>query len=318
VRRIILHGGAGSWRESPIRFKSMEAVKNCALHGKTVLEKTNNAVEAVVEAVKCMEDSGYLNAGVGSVLDLAGGRSLDAGLMSSTGLIGAVAAVKKIRNPIVLAKYVAENTPHIILAGESADELGLMIGIPPLPPPPRHVYERYREGVRKILGGEVKDGYYERIASLIERIKYLRETVSNPFTPGDTVGAVAVDDNGVLAAATSTGGVSLKLPGRVGDTPIPGAGFYSGVHTACSATGYGEVIIREMPCRRLDELVEKGLSLEEGATMIIKEATRRHGPGNMGFIAIDKNARVTVKYNTEAMLVSYVEEGGNIVVLDKP
>ena len=315
---VILHGGAGTWRESKVKSKAVEAIGRCAKLGREVLESTDDALASVVEAVKCMEDSGYLNAGVGSVLDLLGERSLDAGLMTSTGLVGAVAAVRRVKNPILLARFIAENTPHVLLAGERADELGLLLGLEPLPPPPPHVFERYRESLARLLGKSVGDAYYLKIYALLDALKNLKKSLSESLLLGDTVGAVAVDDKGVLAAATSTGGVSLKLPGRVGDSPIPGAGFYSGKYTACSATGYGEVIIREMPCRRLEELVGSGLGLNEAAEVVIREATSRHGAGNMGFIAVDREGRFVVKYNTEAILVAYVGADGRLVVVDKP
>ncbi|WP_440059392.1 isoaspartyl peptidase/L-asparaginase [Thermogladius sp. 4427co] len=317
MKALALHGGAGSWRDSEVKDKAMNAVKNCAEHAFKVLTELNSAVEAVVEAVKCMEDSGYLNAGAGSVLDLFGGRSLDAGLMSSNGLLGAVAAVRKIRNPILLARFIAENTPHVLLAGPDADELGLTIGLPKLEQPPLHVVKRYKDAIRKLLAGELKDVYYSKLAVLIGKNEVLKELISS-IGRADTVGAVALDENNILAAATSTGGVILKYPGRVGDTPIPGAGFYSSENLACSATGYGEIIIREMPCLKLDYYIRNGLDLQTAAERIIAEATTRHGPGNMGFIAVDKRGDIVARYNTEAMLVAIVGVDGSITVTDKP
>jgi len=315
VKALILHGGAGSWRDHAIRADAERTVEECTRLAWRVLEDSNNALNTVVEAVRCMEDSGVLNAGYGSTLDLLGGRSLDAGLMTSTGLMGAVAAVKATRNPIVLARIVAEETPHVLLAGEEADKLAILKGLPPLPPPPRSVVERYVEAARRLLKGEVSQDYYRRIyefASKNASVYYtlLRELI-DVF---DTVGAVAVDDRGVLAAATSTGGVTLKLPGRVGDTPIPGAGFYASHNTACSATGIGEYIIRAMPCLRLEMEVSSGLGISEALAKVMAYVDSLVGRDTLGFIGVTRDGRLFYAYNTEGMLVGYTRDGKEVYV----
>ncbi|ADV64902.1 isoaspartyl peptidase/L-asparaginase [Desulfurococcus mucosus] len=315
VKALVLHGGAGSWRDESVRGRAEEAVGECTRLAWRLLDESNNALKAVVEAVRCMEDSGVLNAGYGSTLNLLGERSLDAGLMTSTGLMGAVAAVKATRNPILLAKIVAEETPHILLAGEDADRLALLKGLPPLPPPPQHVVDRYIQAVRRLLGGELKQEYYKKIyefASLHSSVYYqmLKELVS----VFDTVGAVAVDDKGVLAAATSTGGVTLKLPGRVGDTPVPGAGFYASTNTACSATGIGEYIIRTMPCLRLDIEVSNGVGLREALGKVMSHVNASVGLDALGFIGVDREGNIFYAYNTEGMLVGYTRDGRDVYV----
>jgi beta-aspartyl-peptidase (threonine type) len=122
----------------------------------------------------------------------------------------------------------------------------------------------------------------------------------------DTVGAVALDDNNVLAAATSTGGVTLKLPGRVGDTPIHGAGFYADSNIACSATGIGEYIIRTMPCLRLSLEYDKYRDVSRALSSVVEYVNKSIGLNTMGFIAVDKNGKILYAYNTEAMLIGYV------------
>lgn len=318
VKALILHGGAGSWRESKVKEKAIEAVRNCTMEGWRVLNATNNSVEAVIASVACMEDSGYLNAGAGSVLDLNGGRSLDAGIMSSNGLLGAVAGVKRIRNPVKLARIIAEETPHVLIVGEEADNYGLLRNLPLLPPPPLHVYERYVESLRKLLSQEVKTEYGGKLVEYLAKNSNVKHALKIIADAGDTVGAVAIDDNHVLAAATSTGGVSLKLPGRVGDSPIPGAGFYASNNIACSATGIGEYIIRAMPCLKADlEYPHLGNAWETAQT-VLRKVTETVGNDTMGFILVDSKGRIAYAYNTEAMLIGYVNEKGEVIVDEKP
>jgi beta-aspartyl-peptidase (threonine type) len=318
VKALILHGGAGSWRDSRVIDKARETIRNCTIRAWRILIDKNNAVDAVVEAVKCMEDSGYLNAGYGSVLDILGDRILDAGIMSSNGLIGAVASVKATRNPVLLARIVAEKTPHIILGGEGADMLARIYALPPLPPPPRHVVERYRESLDKLLRGEIKREYWLLIRSFIEENKLFHKIINDILNVSDTVGAVAIDDNNVLAAAVSTGGVILKLPGRIGDSPIPGAGFYASDQVACSATGFGETIIKTMPCLRLSEYMRNGLSFREAMDKVMEFVDETVGRDTMGFIAVDRKGNIGWRYNTEAMLIGYISRGGEVIVDHKP
>ncbi|MEM1700339.1 MAG: isoaspartyl peptidase/L-asparaginase, partial [Desulfurococcaceae archaeon] len=247
--------------------------------------------------------------------NILGERELDAGLMSSTGLMGAVAAVRATRNPVLLAKLVAEKTPHVLLAGENADRLAIAYGLPPLPPPPPHVVERYKDALRKVFREEPGDPYYRLLRSFVENSNAFHRLVQDLINVYDTVGAVALDDRGVLAAATSTGGILLKLPGRVGDTPIPGAGFYAGSGTACSSTGIGEQIIRAMPCLRLDQEYMLTGSLEKAVSRVMEHVEKSVGSNTMGFIAVDKEGNVAYAYNTEAMLIGYVHKGEIIAEL---
>jgi len=256
----------------------------------------------------CMENSGYLNAGYGSSLNLLGERELDAGIMTSTGLIGAVAGVKSTRNPILLARIIAEKIPHILLVGENADKLAFLYGLPPLPPPPQHVVERYREAIKKLVNNEISDSYYKAIYEFIKHGVYFR-IVSELLGVHETVGAVALDDNNVLATATSTGGIILKIPGRVGDTPIPGAGFYADENIACSATGIGEYIIKTMPCLRLSLEYREQNNLVDALSTVVDYVNKTAGPDTMGFIGVDKTGRVLYAYNTEVMLIGYIYRG---------
>ncbi len=313
---IILHGGAGRWSRSKYADKAREAVMKCAEKGMNILRDNGSAIDAVVEAVKCMEDSGYLNAGVGSVLDFMGGRSLDAGVMDgATGRIGAVASVTATRNPVVLARIVMEKTDHHLIGGKGADLLAFLNGLPPLPPPPLHVWERYQEAVRKLLEGEPE--VYRKITRFLEDYGFIKRIIEETLDVGDTVGAVAVDSQGRLAAAVSTGGVILKFPGRIGDSPIPGAGFYASAYTACSATGIGEKIMECMTCKYLDTMYRETKDLVAAAEKTLEYVNKAVGENTMGFIAIDKNGEIVWAYNTEAMLIGYYEDD-NIKALIKP
>ncbi len=310
VKALILHGGAGKWGlSSPERReKAKKVVEECTRRGWVVLEERNDAVEAVVESIKCMEDSGVLNAGWGSVLDLLGGRGLDAGIMSSNGLLGAVGDVKATRNVIELARIVAVETPHILVVGEGADELARVKGLPPLPPPPERIVRLYREYLRKLVGRESSPfSYVEAMRKFLEFNPGYLELLKKIIAVYDTVGACAVDDNGVLVAGVSTGGLLLKFPGRVGDSAIPGAGFYATDNIACSATGIGEKIIETMPCKQLDIEYVETKDLNKASDKVLEYTNKTVGRDSLGFIAVDREGNIAWRYNTEAMLIGYVK-----------
>ena len=298
---VVVHGGAGSrkgWRNYDRVRRELEAALEEGL--KALL--TGSAVDAVEAAVKYMEDSGVFNAGVGSVLDLKGGLSMDAGIMDGKNLrAGAVAAVEYPRNPVVLARVVMERTGHIILAGKGADELAEKLSLPRHPGPSERAMKRWRDLLAKIReGGET---YYA-----------LRYREAKDLGLLDTVGAVAVDRNGWTAAAVSTGGVIMKFPGRVGDSPIPGAGFYANRWGAAAATGYGEVIIMSMACLRAVERLAQGSAPSEAAWLTVSSITEAFGKGNVGIIVADKFGRVAAAKNTEVMPWGYIRPGYGPVV----
>jgi len=317
VKALILHGGAGAWRSYPAERveEAKKTIGECAKRGWIVLEEGNDAVKAVIESVKCMEDSGVLNAGWGSVLDLLGDRSLDAGIMSSTGLIGGVGGVKATRNPIILAYIVATETPHILLVGEGADMLARLKNLPPLPPPPERLLRNYSDLLKKLLKKESTRPYIDALWKFLDHNPDYLDLLKKMAAVYDTVGACAVDDKGVLAAGVSTGGLFMKIPGRVGDSAIPGAGFYASNNTACSATGIGEKIIVTMPCRKLDEVYSNTPSLSEAADKVIDYVNKQVGSDTLGFIAVDHKGEVVWRYNTEAMLVARVIDGSVEVYL---
>jgi beta-aspartyl-peptidase (threonine type) len=299
---VIVHGGAGDWRvvfEAAKRegldldeARVLDAVREAALAGLRALESGASALDAVVEAVKYMEDSGVFNAGVGSALDAQGGLCMDAGVMYSEGpRAGAVACVRKPRNPVVLARKVMELTDHVIMCCGPADALAERLGLEVHPGPSpraRALWSLYKERLEK--GGRPVS-WWSRNDKAARILGIL---------PGDTVGAVAVDAEGRLAAAVSTGGTTFKLPGRIGDSPIPGAGFYALSQGAAAATGVGEAIILSGLTLRAVNLMQQGLPAAragEAALSILESMT---GMG-AGLILLDAGGGAAAVFNTASM-----------------
>ena len=296
---IAVHGGAGRWDRDPERVRLVQQILREAVEAGLRVLASGSALDAVVEAVRVMEDSGVLNAGVGSTVDLSGSVSMDAGLMySRTGRAGAVAYVRYPRNPILLARYVMEETNHVLIVGDAVDLLASRLGLERHPGPSERVRRMYEEAIQRIARGEVPQRFYSKSISL-----WLSK-----LSPG-TVGAVAVDREGELAAATSTGGVFLKMPGRVGDSPIPGAGFYASKCAAASATGIGEYIILYHLSLRVVEAVCSGADVAEAAERVMADFTSRYGRDTAGFIVIDSLGRAYGAYNTQAMPWAYGTSG---------
>ncbi len=293
---VLLHGGAGTWRAPRERIeKALRDIREAARAGYEAL-RGGGAVEAVVEAVAYMEETGSFNAGRGSVLDYSGGRSLDAGVMDSRGRTGAVAAVTYTYKPVLLARVVMERSSHVIIGGRGADLLAEKLGLPQMPPPPEEIIEKHRALKEKYARGEYR--VFRENKALIEELGL-----------GDTVGAVAYDaSTGELAAAVSTGGVWLKLPGRIGDSAVPGAGFYATPGYALAATGIGEYIILSMPGVRLQYM--PGQSLPEKLWSLMKWATSRYGEDTMGIIAVGHSGGYAVAYNTRHIMVAAATEAG--------
>ncbi|MDX1534488.1 MAG: isoaspartyl peptidase/L-asparaginase [Thermoplasmata archaeon] len=231
---------------------STEAVADGAeaalAEGLRTLRSGGDALAAVVAAVTVLEDDDRMNAGTGSRLNLAGEAEMDASVMDSRGRAGAVAALRDVKNPILVAREVL-GSDHLLLAGEGALRFAREAGFPP--------YDPRTDRAREELG---------RVVARLNPAP--EEGPSLPPGAGDTVGAVARDESGYMAAANSTGGISVQLPGRVGDTPVIGAGIYAGPHGAVTATGIGEEIMRRVLSKWVyDRLAEGGdpeTTCEEG------------------------------------------------------
>lgn len=282
---LLIHGGAGNFKESdlsPDQQKIYEKYLRDALEeGYQILEEGGSAFDAVEASVKFMEDAPVFNAGKGSVLNKEGHVEMDASIMSGKDLkAGAVAVVRHIKNPISAAKMVMEKSNHVLLTGTGADEFAQSMGV------------------------EMKDETYFITPSSLEQWKKANEAApeSKDIDKHGTVGAVALDQNGNLAAATSTGGILNKLPGRVGDSPIIGAGTYADNNTcAVSATGHGEYFIRLTVARSIAALMEyKKSSLEQAVNEVIHDRLSKLG-GKGGVIAVDKNGNFSIDHNTTGM-----------------
>src|SRR5258706_1097090 len=247
---LIAHGGAGNWR-SGSEQEAVDGMKAAVEKGRAILMAGGSALDAVCATAVVLEDNPIFNAGTGAVLNFDGFCELDACVMESRGSrVGAVAALQRVRNPVLVARKVMEETDHVMLAGEGAQRFARVMGFPdhdPVTPARRADWQDKRKRIDEVLGKH----------SLRMR-RFLKE---HPEYAGGTVGAAAVDANGVLAAATSTGGVTMKLVGRVGDTPLPGAGNYASHRVAASATGTGEYVMRSLATRAISEAVERGAPL---------------------------------------------------------
>uniref|UniRef100_A0A7C1T192 Plant-type L-asparaginase n=1 Tax=Thermofilum pendens TaxID=2269 RepID=A0A7C1T192_THEPE len=274
---LAVHGGAGRLRKYLLesRRELEEGLRDALQAGVSELA-SGSALDAVEVAVKVLESAGVFNAGKGAALNACGQVELDAGIMFGKDLsFGAVAAQRYTWNAVSLARKVMELTDHVLLVGSGADELAKRLGMEPHPGPTERAKRLYEELLEAVRRGE--HDLWRKNRELL------------PLPPGDTVGAVALDSDGNLAAATSTGGISLKLPGRVGDTPIPGAGVYAenGV-VAISATGVGELIARYLAAFRVAELVRRGEPLGEALERVVSGMTAFFGRRNtVGLIALD-------------------------------
>lgn len=298
-----IHGGAGTiQRKSMSRWKEKayrEALHKAVLVGTAILEKGGKAMDAVVEAVREMEDTSLFNAGKGSVFSYKGEHEMDASVMDGKTLqAGAVAAVTLVRNPILLAREIMNNSKHVILSGEDAKEFAIDKGI------------------------ELKDSEYffdEYRFRQWQKAKEKHKVILDHDDSGDekygTVGAVALDRRGNLAAATSTGGMVNKRYGRIGDSPIPGAGTYANNEScAVSCTGQGEFFIRMAVAHEVSSLIKYGkMSLEEAVRKVIKNDLKKMG-GRGGLIAIDKMGNISLTFNTPGMYRASKKEGEEVFI----
>lgn len=281
---IIVHGGAGSWDLTSTRLaEAQQACAEAAAAGQRILLDGGSALDAVEAAVRILEDCPILDAGRGSYLNADGEVEMDALIMDGRTLqLGAVAAVQRVRNPISLARQVMESSDHNFFVGKGAEEFADRINFP------RCSVEELlvEEEIERLHGHE--DGQ-------------LVDMAANAGPLGDTVGAVAYDQHGNLAVATSTGGTRNKLPGRVGDSPLVGSGGYADNWTAAaSATGHGEDLMRIVITKQVCDFVAQGLTAQsacEAAIRLLEERTQGEG----GLIAIDARGGIGFAYNTAAM-----------------
>ena len=266
---IVTHGGAGE----PLELT--DGCEAAARRGREVMRESGDALDAAIAAVIVLEEDERFNAGTGSVLCLDGATiEMDASIMDTRGRLGAVACVRDVRNPILLARAIAD-TPHVFLSGEGAERLARALGLPgarPISPAQR---EKHAKLLKELAGSvPVMPGIDNR---LFERFwNYKTPLQLPPGAAHDTVGAVVRGPDGHFAVAGSTGGSAPSLLGRVGDTAVMGSGFYAGPLGAIAATGVGEHIVRHMLARTVYGYLEQGMPLQQalqrGVDLIDKDA----------------------------------------------
>ncbi len=308
---LVIHGGVGvPSRDELTPAKEAayrEALGQALQAGEAVLSADGTSLDAVVAAVQVLEDSPLFNAGKGAALNHEGVAELDASIMDGSNLkAGAVAAVRRVKNPIEAARRVMDNTPHVLLVGPGADAFAQQRGLQ-LMPPEYFITEERRKQLEEI----------QRAAKERKRADNGSGRVADRV---GTVGAVALDKHGNLAAGTSTGGLADKLPGRVGDSAVIGAGTYANNATcAVSGTGQGEFFIRASAARDIAALVEyKKVPLKEAAdTVVMKTLTDMKAEA--GIIALDGRGNVATPYNTEGMFRGSIRSDGQriIAIYDK-
>lgn len=291
---LVIHGGAGvikrenlsPEREAEVRAKLEESLRA----GHAVLARGGSSVEAVTAAIVILEDSPLFNAGKGAVFTHEGKNELDSSIMNgATREAGAVAGVTHVKNPILLARRVMEKSPHVMMVGAGAEAFAQGQGIELVPESYFRTEERWQQ-LQRVLEKETQGP--------------VPSASADPLT-GDykfgTVGAVALDQAGRLAAGTSTGGMTNKRYGRVGDAPIIGAGTYADPRCAVSATGHGEFFIRYTVARDICSRVEyQGVSLEKAADTVINDVLVKAG-GEGGVIAMDAQGNVATPFNSPGM-----------------
>jgi beta-aspartyl-peptidase (threonine type) len=299
---MVIHGGAGNYESMTADqvAQRREAMTKAIQAGYVILKRGGAAMDAVEAAIRVMEDSGLFDSGRGAYYTKEGVPEMDAAIMDGRTLAaGSVAAVQHIANPIHLARLVMEKTPHVLLVGEGAEEFAKSQGIELVSP-----YYFYTERE------------WNRFQRAQEAVKKKKSSALPPKNEEHgTVGAVVLDQAGNLAAGTSTGGTVLKMPGRVGDSPIIGAGTYANnLSCAVSGTGTGEFYMRNVVasdiCARVRYLHEPIAKAAD--EVVMKELVEQHGDG--GVIAMDRQGNIATPFNTTGMMTAMVRADGVIVL----
>ena len=285
---IAIHGGAGGLAtDTPdeIRDRYIGGLEAALSAGKRLLEAGGSSLDAVEEVIAILEDDIQFNAGRGAVFNAAGKHELDASIMDGETLAGGgVAGVRTVKNPIRLARKVMEQTRHVLLAGAGAEAFADATGVERVEPEYFYSEKRWLALQQKLESADK-----------------------------GTVGVVALDRDGNLAAGTSTGGLTAKMPGRVGDSPIIGAGTYAdNRRCAVSGTGVGEQYIRHSAAYAVGALMAyEGLSLQQAVDRVIDETL---APGDGGLIAVDPQGNIAMRYNTTAMFRGAADSAGRFEV----
>jgi beta-aspartyl-peptidase (threonine type) len=306
---IVIHGGAGVIQReslSPEREAAVRAALTEALQaGHALLAQGGTSLDAVTAAIRVLEDSPFFNAGKGAVFNHDGKNELDAAIMNGrTREAGAVAGVRHVKNPITLARAVMEKSPHVMMIGDGAEAFARQQGVELVDESYFRTEERW-ESLQRALEAEKKQPQGPSA--------FQDAPVEGDHKFG-TVGAVALDQAGNLAAGTSTGGMTNKRFGRVGDSPIIGAGTYADPRCAVSATGHGEFFIRYTVARDICARVEyQELPLPEAANHVVLDVLVKAG-GEGGVIAMDAQGNVAMPFNSAGMYRGYMGPEGTAAV----
>jgi beta-aspartyl-peptidase (threonine type) len=319
---FMIHGGAGVIRRgdlTPEKEKEYRAKLEEALTtGYKALQAGKSSLDAVEIAIKILEDSPLFNAGKGAVFTADGRNELDAAIMNGKDLsAGAVAGLHHVKNPISLARAVMEKSPHVMMIGDGAEKFAKEVGIELVDEKYFFTQERW-DSLQKIIKQEKEK---EKQKQEKDKQKTTDKKISEvdlrlePVNKFGTVGAVALDKDGNIAAGTSTGGMTYKKYGRVGDVPIIGAGTFANNATcAVSATGWGEFFIRLGVARDISAMMEyRALPVQFAADQVIKTKLQNAG-GDGGIIAIDKFGNMAISFNSEGMYRAYIDKDGKPVV----
>jgi beta-aspartyl-peptidase (threonine type) len=308
---IVIHGGAGTIlkenmtpeMEEAYRAKLEEAIKV----GYGILKNGGSSLDAVQKTINVMEDSPLFNAGKGAVFTNAGTNEHDASIMDGKTLnAGASAGTSTVRNPINLARAIMDNSPHVMLAGKGAETFAKEQGLELVDPSYFYTEQRFN-ALQKVKAAEKDESEHSN-----------KQAFYDPFIKDSkfgTVGCAALDKNGNLAAGTSTGGMTNKRWGRIGDSPIIGAGTYANNSTcAVSGTGWGEFFIRSVVAHDISALMEyKRLTLEEAAKEVIQKKVPELG-GDGGIVAVDKNGNMVAEFNTAGMYRAFMNDKGELTI----
>lgn len=312
---LVIHGGAGTILKknmTPEKEKAyMDGLKSALDKGYAVLKRGGSSLDAVEAAVREMEDNPIFNAGKGAVFTNDGKNELDAAIMNGQNqAAGAVAGVTTIRNPISAARAVMEKSPHVMMTGKGAEQFAKLQGLQIVDPAYFYTEERWK-GLQRV---KKQDSTKTELDHGSKPTTSLKQPENKDSKYG-TVGAVALDVQGNLAAATSTGGMTNKRYGRVGDAPIIGSGTYANNATcAISCTGWGEFFIRLVMAKTVSDMMEFGnWSLDKAVAEMIQKRLPALG-GDGGLIAVDKSGNFNMSFNTEGMYRGSVDREGNITI----
>ncbi|MDX1591464.1 MAG: isoaspartyl peptidase/L-asparaginase [Balneolaceae bacterium] len=297
---IALHGGAGTISQDlpdSVKQRYYEGLEEALRVGELVLRDGGSALDAVENVVMTLENNPLFNAGRGAVFTSEGRHELDAAIMDGSTLeAGAITGVTTVKNPISLARIVMEESRHIFFSGEGAEEYADQTSVERVDNDHFHTQNRYEQWQRSQEQSNVIPEKFETMEQWIEDSKF------------GTVGAVALDSEGRLAAATSTGGMTNKQFGRVGDVPIIGSGTFANHVAAVSATGWGEQIMRNVSANTIANYMEfNDASLQDAMNFVL---TERLNPGDAGFIGVDSLGNISMQMNTTGMFRASLDSEG--------